>query len=334
MTLPRRKFLSLSIGGAAALALGGSVWNRSQRANDRGVTQQGWALGADVTMTVLGLSEDRAKVALAAAFQELESIEQVMSLYRPDSQISRLNRDLSLRQPHPHLLAVLAHAEEVSRLTSGAFDITVQPLWSLHADRQQQGTLPTEAEIAATRATIDWKAVAASVEEVVLHAPATSITLNGIAQGFAADRALAVLKEHGVELALVNSGEIGARGIKPDGSGWKVGIQHPRSKDAFVEVAELRDRALSTSGDYETSFTPDFSKNHIFDPHTGQSPAEVASVSIAAPTAMQADALSTAAAVLGPKAALELIQSLPNVDALFVLKDGRVVRTPDFPAVA
>lgn len=334
MTLPRRKFLSLSLGGAAALALGGSIWQRSQRTGDRGVTQRGWALGADVTMTVLGLSEDRAQVALAAAFHELELIEQVMSLYRPDSQISRLNQDRVIRQPHPHLLAVLAQAEEVSRLTDGAFDITVQPLWSLHADRQQQGSLPTNDEISAARAAVDWRAVAASREAVTLNAPATSITLNGIAQGFAADRALTVLKEHGVELALVNSGEIGTVGLKPDGHGWKVGIQHPRSKDAFVEVAELRDRALSTSGDYETSFTPDFSKNHIFDPHTGQSPAEVASVSIVAQTAMQADALSTAAAVLGPDAALKLIKTLPNVDALFVLKDGGVIRTSGFPSVA
>lgn len=330
MSLSRRRFLSIALGGGAALAAGGLGW---QRFVDQSVTRTAWALGSDVSMTVLGLPADHAERALDSAFAELETVEQVMSLYRPNSQLCRLNRDRTLERPHPYLVEVLAMAEQTARLSEGAFDITVQPLWELFAACRKQARLPTDAEIADARACVDWRAVEVSDESIRLRAPVTAITLNGIAQGFAADRAIAALREHRVEHALVNSGEVRSLGRKPDGHDWTVGIQHPREPDAFVSLTELRGRSLATSGDYKTTFSADFSKHHIFDPRTGQSPSEVASVSIVAPTAVQADALSTAAMVLGTDRTRALIESLSDVDALFVLKDGRTLHTQDFPLV-
>ncbi|MBC7818123.1 MAG: FAD:protein FMN transferase [Planctomycetaceae bacterium] len=332
MSLSRRRFLSLSLGGGAVFVGGGLVWHGAERlTSESAVTRRSWALGSEVSMTVMGLPTDRANLALDAAFAELELVEQVLSLYRPDSQLCRLNRDRVLHQPHPYFLAVLAMAEQTSRQSDGAFDITVQPLWDLFAACQKQSRLPTDSQIAAARAGVDWRAVDCSRDGIRLRAPATAITLNGIAQGFAADRAIAALREHGVEHALVNSGEIGCLGRKPDGRDWTVGVQHPREPDAFVALTALRGRSLATSGDYETTFSADFSKNHIFDPRTGQSPSELASVSIAAPTAMQADALSTTAMVLGADRTLAFIEKLSNVDALLVLKDGHTLRTRGFP---
>ena len=332
MSLSRRRFLSLSLGGGAVFAAGGLAWRGLERpASENVVTRRAWALGSDVSMTVMGLPTDRAERALDAAFAELELVEQVLSLYRPGSDLSRLNRDRVLHQPHPYFLAVLAMAEQTSRQSDGAFDITVQPLWELFAACQKQGRLPTDSQVAAARVCADWRAVDCSRDRIRLRAPATAITLNGIAQGFAADRAIAVLRDYGVEHALVNSGEIGCLGRKPDGCDWTVGIQHPREPDAFVALAALRGRSLATSGDYETTFSDDFSKNHIFDPRTGQSPSELASVSIAAPTAMQADALSTAAMVLGSNRTLSLIETLADVDALLVHKDGCLRSTNGFP---
>lgn len=338
MSLSRRRLLMLSLGGGATLAIGGlASLGRMTRAgrdpSDAAVTRRSWALGSDVSMTVLGMATDRAERALDAAFSELETVEQVMSLYRPDSQLCRLNRDRVLERPHPYLIEVLATAEHTSRQTDGAFDITVQPLWQLFAACQKQGRLPSDLEIAAARRSVDWRAVNRSPDCIRLTTPIEAITLNGIAQGFAADRALAALRAHGVEHALVNAGEIGSVGVKPDGRGWTVGIQHPREPDAYVSLAALRGRSLATSGDYETTFAADFSKNHIFDPRTGESPGELASVSIAAPTAMQADALSTAAMVLGPRRTLELIARMADVDALLVLKGGRVLKTAGFEEV-
>ena len=331
MSLSRRKFLSVSLGAGAAVAAGGVAWQLGNLPND--VTRHSWALGAEVVMTVMEMPVARAQRALDAAFEELELVEQVMSLYRPESQVCRLNRDRVLERPHPYLLEVLAMAEQTSRSSDGAFDVTVQPLWELFAACQKQQRLPSDSESSAARINIDWKAVEIFPDRIRLRSPVTAITLNGIAQGFAADRAVVALRDHGVQHALVNAGEVGGLGRKPNGDDWTVGVQHPREPEAFVALAELRGRSLATSGDYKTTFSADFAKHHIFDPRTGESPTELASVSIAAPTAMQADALSTAAMVLGPDRTLALIESLPDVDALFVLKDGQSLHTPGFPKV-
>jgi len=112
---------------------------------------------------------------------------------------------------------------------------------------------------------------------------------------------------------------------------WRVGIQHPRERDAFAALASLENRCLATSGDYETTFSDDFSRHHIFDPHTGESPGELASVSVLAPTAMSADALSTTLFVLGPERGMEMLRQCPGIDALMILKDGRRLATDGFP---
>lgn len=330
MSLDRRKFLLLAASGLGAGCL---PWLSQQR-ESAAVTRTSWALGADVSLTVLGLAPSQARRALDAAFAEIETVEQVMSIYRPTSQLSQLNRNRILKRPHRYLLEVLTVAAETSRATGGAFDITVQPLWQLHATAKRRGTLPTPAELAAAQRQVDWQQVKVTAEEVQLLKPVAAITLNGIAQGYALDRALAALKQHGATTALINTGEIGSLGTKAHDDPWTTGIQHPREPDSFVAIADLDGRALATSGDYETNFSADLRSHHIFDPRTGTSPPELASVSIVAPTGLQADALSTAAMVLGKDQALALLAGLPNVDALLITKSGEVVQTAGFPAAA
>jgi thiamine biosynthesis lipoprotein len=271
------------------------------------------------------------EAALDAAFAELEQVENVMSLYRPDSQISRLNRDSILKPPHPYLVTVLAYAGRIAEQTGGAFDVTVQPLWDLYQGAKQQGRLPEEPQVRQECSRVDWRRVQTSADRISLSGEGTAITLNGIAQGFAADAAMAALRRAGVAHALIDTGEMGTIGGKPDGSAWRVGIQHPRQPGAFVSLASLQDRCLATSGDYETWFSPDLVNNHLFDPHTGHSPTELASVSIVAPTGMAADALSTAVFVLGVKRGMDLVRSIPGTDALFVTKDGSITMTEGFP---
>ena len=119
-----------------------------------------------------------------------------------------------------------------------------------------------------------------------------------------------------------------------EGAVWKIGIQHPREREAFATLASLDNRCLATSGDYETTFSADFSRHHIFDPHTGESPGELASVSVLAPTAMSADALSTTLFVLGLQRGMESLREYPGTDALMILKDGRRFATRGFPFAA
>lgn len=349
----RRRFLLVSAGLSAAAGMGGAGWLFSSgrrsgiRQNSEGttnfaafesnlqrVTRNSRALGSQVSITALHDSSKRAEQAIAAAFAEIETVEQVMSLYRPESQLCRLNASGTLNDPHPYLVEVLRQAESVARESGGAFDVTVQPLWQLYAAAHKQGVLPDEAAVAAAKRKVDWRQVRVSATRISLRSDGTAITLNGIAQGFAADRAMAALRDHGIEHTLVDTGEIAPLGTKEDREPWKAGIQHPREPEAYVALAQLAGRCLATSGDYATTFSPNRQYNHLFDPRTGRSPEELSSVSIAAPTAMQADALSTALFVLGSARGLALVERLAGVDALFVLKDGRLRATAGFPMEA
>lgn len=328
----RRRFLFLAAGGLGAAALGGVAW-RAAVCELPTIDRTSFALGTQVSITARHPSPLIAERAIATAFAELEQLESVLSIYRPGSQVSQLNRSARVDRPDPHLLAVLRQAQEVSQASHGAFDVTVQPLWDVFAAAARQSRLPAEAEIATARRQVDWTNVNVQTNCVQLHPPSTAITLNGIAQGYASDCVLSVLRDAGIEHALINVGEQAPLGRSARGDGWTVGIQHPRQGDAFVALADLGSRCLATSGDYATMFSADHRFNHIFDPRSGSSPTELASVSVLAPTAMQADVLSTALFVLGADQGIELLQRMPGTDAFFVLKDGSTIATAGFPLV-
>lgn len=335
MSANRRQFLCTSIG--AGLGIGAALWHSRWDVNPAGetpVTRTARAFGTEISITALHSRRDVAERALAAAFAELETLEEVMSLYRPHSQLCRLNRDGVVHDPHPYLVDVLRYAAEVSRRTDGAFDVTVQPLWELFAAAKKDGQLPHPTDIAVARTKVNWQRLEVTPRRVELLDPGMGVTLNGIAQGFAADRAAAVLRQHGIQRALLNTGEIGALGSKSSSEPWRVGIQHPRQPEAFISLAKLAGRSLATSGDYATSFSDDHVHHHIFNPQTGRSPDEFSSVTIVAATGLEADALSTAVFVLGMESGLELIRATPGADGLLVLKDGRMQHTPGFPIEA
>lgn len=327
--LKRRRFL--------ALALGGVVAGAARLAADAGalppaISRRARALGADVVLTVYHENRAEAEAAIAAAFARIEQVERVMSLYRPESQVRVLNRTGLLRNPHPDLVAVLEAGREWSRRTGGAFDVTVQPLWELFRRCcRDESRLPTEAEIAEVRAKVGWRHLAIEPDQIVIEKAGCRVTLNGIAQGFAADAARATLEAHGIRHALIDTGEIGVLGAHPAKVGWDIAIKHPRVVERPLAWARLRGRCLATSGDYESWFSADFANNHLLDARTGRSPRDVASVSVVAETACVADALSTAAFVLGLEEGRRLVESVPGADALLVGKDGATAHTRGFP---
>lgn len=344
-TASRRQIL-YCIGGAGAAALSSVIPLRTFDESDQDVasktipangqlqcvTRSGWALGATVSITALHHNSSVCQRAICDAFGELERVEQLMSIYRENSQLSRLNRQRVLAAPDPLLVEILLTAQDYSEKTAGVFDITIQPLWKLYADTHRHGRLPSEADILAARQLVDWRRVEVGSDRIRLHGEGTMITLNGIAQGFAADRVIETLQLHGIAHALIDTGEIATLGAKQRGEGWTIGIQHPREKDAYCSLAELSGRCLATSGDYATSFSPDHSHHHLLDPHTGQSPTQLSSVSIAARTATDADALSTAVFVLGSERGLALVQQTTGADAMLIDKCGRTIMTAGFPA--
>lgn len=347
--LSRRTVLTAALGGFAGVGLwrARSVFLSPNASEMPGVTpadgematfvRTSRALGTNVSITIAHAEASIADAAATAAFAELERVEQCLSVYRADSELGRLNREQVLRSADERFRVVLSMSLAMSRMTDGAFDVTVQPLWDLHARAAKEGRSPTSTEIAAARQRIGWQSVELAGADVRFAQPDMAITFNGIGQGYATDRVKHVLLEQGIRHALIDIGELTAIGQKSAGRAWQAGIQHPRVADAYAAIAKLEGRSLATSGDYATTFLPTVNgaggDHHIFDPATGHSPTELASVSVVAPTAMQADALSTALFVMGPERGRELVAASAGVDALFVLKDGTAAQTADFPLV-
>ncbi len=335
MPISRRKVIFGSIGLGSVAAFSAALGIRSMFAggqSDR-VTRTHKALGAEVSITVAHADPAAADAAIAAAFSELDKVEAVLSIYRPDTQVSRLNRAGRVDSPHPFLREVLAASLQLSQRTGGAFDVTIQPLWQTYLDAYGQGRLPEVREMDAARAKIGWRGIEVADDHIHFALEGMAVTFNGIAQGFALDRVRNALKSQGIEHALIDVGELGALGRKSADEPWQSGVQHPRETDAFVAVVPLDDRCLATSGDYSSTFTRDRVNHHILDARTGRSPLELASVSILAPSGMLADGLSTASFILGADRGRKLIAMYEHVDALFVTKDGNQFATPGFPAV-
>lgn len=329
--MKRRSFMQMGLGlGAGCLAASGVSTAHAVAlagADLHWASRTLNAMGTSMRFQLAHADGQVAERALDAAVADIRSIEDQMSLFRPDSAISELNRMGVLRKPHPDLLAVLRTAQQVSRRSGGAFDVTVQPLWRIFDAAKQQGRLPTPQEIAAARALVDWRGVQVSEEAIRLQRDGMGITLNGIAQGFAADKVKARLRSLGIAHALVDAGEWATLGQPAHAGDWTLGVADPRQPQRLITGVALQGRCLATSADDQCSFSPDFTYHHIFDPHTGRSPSELASVSVLAPSGVLADALTKVFFMAGYAQALPLAKTW-GADVLVVDKAGRWQASP------
>ena len=277
--LNRRRFLTI----AAGLAALGPVAARAELHEWRGI-----ALGARARILI---DHPQAARLSAAAAAEIARLEGVFSLYRADSALARLNATGQLQAPPFELLECLALCNRVHAATGGLFDPTVQPLWTLYAESYTAGRSPSAAEIAAARVRVDWSGVVFDSGRVALR-PGQALTLNGVAQGVIADRVAQLLRAEGLEAVLIDTGEIRALGAQPDGTPWPVQL-------AAGGAVALRDRAVASSSALGTTFDAAGQVGHILDPGTGL-PARPRwkLVTITAPEAGVADALSTAACLM------------------------------------
>ncbi|MBK1683249.1 FAD:protein FMN transferase [Rhodoferax fermentans] len=330
----RRTLLSASLGLGSLAALACFDRPNSARSDLRPYSGSGKAFGTTVSIALWHDDATQAQAAITEALAQVSQVDALMSLHQEHSQVYQLNLLGRIEKPDPHLVKVLTYARQLSEQTAGAFDITVQPLWRVFTQAQARGELPRPEAIASAKALVNWQGLSAGGQQVSLAQPGMGITLNGLAQGYAADLVLASLHAHGISHALVDTGEFGALGHKTTGLPWVLGIKNPRHTDALAAKAALDGRQLATSGDYETFFSPDYIHHHIFDPATGDSPTTLASATVLAPTGLMADGLSTAFMVMGANKALALAQQLPQVDALLIHKNGAIQVTPKFPALS
>ncbi len=269
-----------------------------------------------------------AAAATEAVLEEMHRVDALMSHYRPESQLSRINAHAAEGPVavDPELAGLIDEAAVFSERTGGAFDITYASVGYLYDFRERRH--PTDAQIEAGLGAIDWRHVIVDlgVSTVRFTQPGVRIDLGGIAKGYAVDRAVALLAARGVRHASVTAG--GDSRILGDrfGRPWVVAIRHPDDPQRFIARIPLEDAAISTSGDYERYFDEDGERyHHIINPGTGRSAGGLRSVTIIGPNATETDAMSTSVFVLGPERGLALIEELPELDAVLVRSDGKVL---------
>ncbi len=260
--------------------------------------------------------------AIREAFEALKKVDALMSTYKEDSEISILNRE-GKAQVSEETLEVVEAAIEFSRLTHGAFDITVGPLIDLWKKAKKDEKVPTEKEIEEAVSLVGYQRIILEGNQIRLEKKGMRIDLGGIAKGYAVDKAIEALKRNNIKRALVNAGgDLYALGKAPQEGGWAIGIQDPRDKDKIINIMKVEDMAVATSGDYRRYFTLEGKRfSHIVNPKTGLTVQEVPmSVTIVGPDATTTDALSTGVFVLGPEEGMKLIESLPGIEGMIIIE--------------
>ncbi|NUB08785.1 FAD:protein FMN transferase [Azospirillum sp. Vi22] len=321
----RRRFL-----GIAAVAAGLALLPGGLRAAGVPVrTWRGVALGADSVLQLAHPDPAEADRLIALCLEEVARLERVFSLYRTDSALARLNRDGVLDAPPADLVRLLSEAAAVSRRTDGAFDPTVQPLWQLYAGHFARPGAdpagPPEAVLRAARELVDYRKLRVEPGRVAFAGRGMAVTLNGIAQGYVTDRVSERLRAEGMTDVLVDLGEIRALGHHPSGRPWSVGLADPLVDGRNAGTLEIADRAVATSGGYGTPFDPAGRFTHLFDPATGGCAREWLAVTVLAPDATTADALSTALSVAPEARAAVLLDRFPGTAARLTRRDGSVL---------
>lgn len=298
-------------------------------------------MGSRVQITLYASEEARAKRAATAAFLRVAELDGIMSDYRPTSELMQLCQKAGMGpvRVSADLFTVLSHAQEVSRRSDGAFDVTVGPVGKLWRRARKSFQLPDPDDLTKARALVGWDMLTLDpkARTVALRKKGMQLDLGGIAKGYAADAAVKVLKELGVPQALVAiSGDIMAGDPPPGAEGWKIGLAPLEgTRVPPTRFVLLKNAALSTAGDAEQYVEIDGKRySHIVDPKTGLGLVGRVGVTVIARAGMTADALDTAACVLGPERGLKLVEETPGAAALFVRKTAKgeeVIESKAFP---
>ena len=289
---------------------------------DSGVRQ---VMGTFTRILVVAPDKKTALSAIEAGMTAITRVDTLMSDWDPNSQLSEVNRRAFLEpvMVDADLFEVLSAAMDCSKLSDGAFDITIAPVVLLWRQTRQTGIAPTDEQVAAARAKVGYKNLLldGQAKTVRFAVEGMALDLGGIAKGYAVDRAVTALKQAGALGGMVSvGGEVYCFGT-PAGKQphWYIGLQDPADDDRILLKLKLDGRAVSTSGDYQQFVIINGQKHsHIVNPATAQSAADLSSATIIAPTSMQADALATAVSVLGPEKGLAMIESVPDVEALLI----------------
>lgn len=301
-----------------------------QESGTRGVIKRTQMhMGTLVSITAVAPTEAMAQSAITSGFAEIKRLEQLLSTWIPGSELSAVNQAAGKQAVavSPETLELVERSLEMARLTDGGFNIAVGPAveaWSV-TERQH---IPPHAELQQLRALVDWTSVKIDQQARTIFLPRQGmrIDVGGIGKGYAADRAVEMLRKAGATGGVVAlSGDIKTFGSLPGMKGFPVGIRHPRQEGALAAMIDLQDEAISTAGDYERYFEQDGVRyHHILDPVSLQPARLCQSVTIIAKEGTVADGLDTGIFVLGPERGMELVERLPDVEAVIIDAQGRM----------
>ncbi|MBD9373755.1 FAD:protein FMN transferase [Rhizobium sp. ARZ01] len=290
------------------------------------VTWKGQALGAPATLILNHEYRVRAERLIDAIVAEVTRLERVFSLYRDDSALSELNRVGALVAPPQDLVALLGSCQEFWNMSDGAFDPTIQPLWSLYRDHfklpEADPSGPSAETIRDALDAVGFDNIEFNRDRIVLTRPQMAVTLNGVAQGYITDRIVDLLRGAGVTSSLVDMGEDRAIGSRADGTPWRIGLAE-RQDDAFPDVVlEVTNKAVATSSGTGFHFDEAQRFSHILDPRTGEPAALYRRVTVIADDATTADALSTAFSLMHETSIRSTIDRRSGVLVDLVRADG------------
>lgn len=282
------------------------------------------AMGTVFTVAAYGRDAKYLAQVVNEAFEEIDRLDAQMSNYRPESELSGINRH-GARQPvivEPRLFQLICDSVRYSEETGGAFDVTVGPLMKAWGFFRGQGRVPSRAELAEVLKRVGYRHLKLdqAQHQIQFDAEGISLDLGGIAKGYAVDQAVEILRANGVSSALVSSGTSSfyALGAPPGERGWKITLRDPYDARKVGDIAYLKDYSLSASGNYEKFFKLGGKTYcHIMDPRTGRPVENMFSTVVLAPRATESDALSTAFFVLGVAGSRKYLATHPDLKVLF-----------------
>ncbi|MEZ5759455.1 MAG: FAD:protein FMN transferase [Emcibacteraceae bacterium] len=286
---------------------------------------QGRAMGAETSLQLYSDNEKKAEEVITGARSLIRKYEKLFSLYDRESQISKLNKTGRLDNPDGEFMDLLKQSVQFYQVTNGAFDISIQPLWTLYKNYfgKPEGE-SLDIEIKATLSKIGTEKIDIQDNTVVFKEQGMGLSFNGIAQGYITDKVTEYLKKNGFDNILVDIGEYRAGGPQNDGSPWRIGLLDPFDAVSIADVIEIKSGAVATSGGYGDQFDASGNYHHLFDPHTGKSSGIYASVTVTSLDATTADALSTAFSCMSPSDIKAVLMQINGSSARLTHNDGTI----------
>ena len=288
------------------------------------------AMGTFVSMTLMHPSRDRAEEAMGLAFEEIDRLTGLMNRFDEGTAVGQLNREGLLKDLPPEVTDVISRSIHYYLLSNGSFDISVKPVVDLFKTRITGGkkAVPSDTELKQALSLIGSDKIQLNGNAIRFKKPGMGITLDGIAKGYIVDSASNMLVKHRIQNHLINAGgDIRTMGTKQDKKPWTVAVQDPQKKKRYPDIIKMANGAIATSGDYEIYYDREKMFHHIVDPKTGLSPRVSTSVSVLAPTAIEADALSTSVFVMTPKQGAGFIDTVPKCECLVISREGTKIKS-------